>query len=317
MAVQRYSRNEMQAIIESILKKDVTLLPIGNHELRRHLVYKVKTEDGDFAFKYYYQDTYGGREISTLKLLDQSNIKHAQLIDSGTFGSEREWLLMEMLDGMPMDKIMKHIPEEELLEIYKTMGEELAKLHEFKSFNHYGSLNANLNYIKPYDNFKTAFLESNRYAFEKTKNCDHDIKDYLIHGLKMIENNLHLLDNIATPTLTHFDYSPRNIFVTKEDGKRKFKAILDFELCRPWDKNADFTHLMLRDFPENPKLESSFFEGYKTYSKLDNNLHKTLDLYMLTLCVNVCSWAKDLAPVYYNLAYDKLMHLLTQSKNLK
>ena len=54
MAVQRYSRFEMQAIISNILQKKVTLVPIGNHELRRHLVYKVHTIDGDFVFKYYY-----------------------------------------------------------------------------------------------------------------------------------------------------------------------------------------------------------------------------------------------------------------------
>ena len=75
MAVQRYSRHEMCAIISNILQKEVTLLPIGNHELRRHLVYKVKTCDGDFVFKYYYQDVYGGREISTLRLIDNQNIK--------------------------------------------------------------------------------------------------------------------------------------------------------------------------------------------------------------------------------------------------
>lgn len=44
MAVQRYSRLEMQAIISNILKEDVTILPIGNHELRRHLVYRVETK---------------------------------------------------------------------------------------------------------------------------------------------------------------------------------------------------------------------------------------------------------------------------------
>ena len=108
-------------------------MPIGNHELRRHLVYKVKTIDGEFVFKYYYQDIYGGREISTLRLIDDVNIKHARLIDSGTFGEEREWLMMELLDGMPMDKIMKRLDRENLLEIYKDMGIELAKIHELKT----------------------------------------------------------------------------------------------------------------------------------------------------------------------------------------
>lgn len=315
MAVQRYSRNEMQAIISNILQKDITLLPIGNHELRRHLVYKVQTEDGDFVFKYYYQDTYGGREISTLKLLNDSDIKHARLIKSGTFGQEREWLMMELLDGMPMDKVMKLMSEEELLDIYRDMGKELGKLHELKVFDHYGNLSADTIFDKKYTDFKQAFLDSQSYCFNKIRQSDLEAKDYLMHGIKIIHNNLHLLDHVKEARLTHMDYSPRNIFIGKAD-KRYLKAVLDFELCRPWDKNADFTHLMLRDFPENPHIEEAFFEGYRTYSKIDNHFHKTIDLYMLALCVNVCSWAKDIAPSYYKLAYDKLLKIILESKNL-
>ncbi len=317
MAIQRYSRNEMQAIISNILKTDVSLLPIGNHELRRHLVYTVKTSEGDFVFKYYYQDTYGGREISTLRLLDNSGIKHARLIDSGTFGEEREWLMMELLDGMPMDKIMKHIPEDELLDIYTDMGRELGKIHELKVYDNFGSLDGDLKFIKPSKDFKAAFVESNNYCFDKIRNSDLEAKDYLMHGVKMIHNNLSLLDHVKEARLTHFDYSPRNIFIAKSDGKRQLKAVLDFELCRPWDKNADFTHLMLRDFPENPKLETAFFKGYLEFSSLDSSFHKTIDFYMLTLCVNVCSWAQEIAPSYYELAYQKLLKLLLESRNLK
>jgi len=317
MAVQRYSRYEMQAIISNILKKDVTLLPIGNHELRRHLVYKVKTVDGDFVFKYYYQDIYGGREVSTLRLLGETDIKHARLIDSGTFGEEREWLMMELLEGMPMDKIMHHIPEEQQIDIYTDMGRELAKLHEAKTFDSFGSLSEDLSFIEPYSNFKKAFMDSNMYCFNKINESDLESKDYLMHAINKIENNLDLLDHVTEPRLTHFDFSPRNIFIGKKNNKRYLKAVLDFELCRPWDKNADFTHLILRDFPENTKYEEAFFNGYREFSSLDGNFHKTIDLYMLTLCVNVCSWAKDIAPSYYELAYNKLIKLLTESKNLK
>lgn len=317
MAIQRYSKNEMQAIISNILRKDVTLLPIGNHELRRHLVYKVKTEDGDFVFKYYYQDTYGGREISTLRLIDKSSIKHARLIDSGTFGEEREWLMMELLDGMPMDKIMKQLSEKELLDIYTQMGRELGKLHEMMTFDSFGSLNADCHFIKKETHFKRAFLDSHQYAFNKIKTSDLEDKDFLLHGIKIIENNIHVLDYVGKSRLTHFDYSPRNIFISKKDGISHLKAVLDFELCRPWDKNADFTHLILRDFPENPHIESAFFEGYQEFSNIDNSFHKSVDLYMLSLCINVCSWSKDIAPDYYKLAHSKLLNLLTQSKNFK
>lgn len=317
MAVQRYSRHEMQAIISNILRKDVTLLPIGNHELRRHLVYKVKTSDGDFVFKYYYQDIYGGREISTLRLIGDQNIKHARLIDSGTFGIDREWLMMEVLDGMPMDKIMKRIPRDNLLEIYVDMGKELAKIHELKTFDFFGSLKEDITFVTPHTSFKEAFLDQNTYYYEKIINCSQSAKDILLLAIKKIEQNLDLLDDVTEARLTHFDFSPRNIFISKNNNKRELAAVLDYELCRPWDKNSDFSHLILRDFPDNPDIEEAFFKGYLEFSSLDASFHHTLDFYMLNLCITVCSWAEEIAPVYYETALNKIIKLLNESKNLK
>lgn len=317
MAVQRYSRLEMQAIISNILQKDVTLLPIGNHELRRHLVYKVQTEDGDFVFKYYYQDIYGGREISTLRLIDNTSIKHARLIDSGTFGEDREWLMMELLSGMPMDKVMRRLSESNILAIYEAMGEELAKLHELKTFDYFGSLNEDMSFVKAYPTLKEAFIANNTYSFNKIQKSNSDDKSILLEAIAKIENNLDLLDEVTESRLTHFDYSPRNIFLEKRGEERILSAVLDFELCRPWDKNADFTHLILRDFPENPHFEEAFFRGYKKHSSLDHHFHRTLDLHMLNLCVSVCSWAQEIAPKYYQLAMKKMIQLIHHSKNLK
>ncbi|MBN2796315.1 MAG: aminoglycoside phosphotransferase family protein [Clostridia bacterium] len=317
MSVQRYSRLEMQAIIQNILNKPVTILPIGNHELRRHLVYKVKTEDGDFVFKYYYQNGYGGREISTLKLLENSSVKHAKLIDYGTFGQDREWLMMTLLDGMPFDKIKSHLTEDNLIRLYETMGEELGKIHELKVFDHFGSLKENGDFVKAYDNLSNAFMANNAYAFKKIYEDKCSAKDILIMAIKKIEQNADTLDEVKEPRLTHFDYSPRNIFVHKENDQRTLGAVLDFELARPWDKNADFCHLILRDFPENPSFETAFFKGYKKYSSLDHNFHRHLDLHMLNLCVGVCSWAEHLAPNYYEIALNKIIQILNSSKNLK
>ncbi len=312
MAIQRYSKQEMHAIISSILNKEVTLLPIGNHELRRHLVYRVKTEDGDFVFKYYYQDIYGGREISTLRLLKDSTIKHPSLINSGTFGAEREWLMMELLNGMPFNKIICKIPTSERVSIYKDMGRELGKLHELKTFKYYGSLNEDLTFFKEYSSYKEAFLSHNKYVFDKIEVGNLSNQTLLSKGLEILKEQLHLLDNVKESRLTHSDYCPRNIFVSKENGKRVLKAVLDFELCRPWDKNADFCHLYLKNFPNNKEYEEAFFSGYHEVSSLDENYSKTFDLYMINLCLSICSWAEDMAPEYYNLALSKLEHIINK-----
>lgn len=317
MAVQRYSRQEMQAIITSILDTKVTILPIGNHELKRHLVYNVKTSDGDFVFKYYYQSQYGGREISTLKLLENTNIKHPILIDSGTFGEDREWLMMTLLDGMPLNKIINKISKEDCISIFHDMGQELAKLHELNTFSHFGNLKRDLTFETEYSNFAEAFLNHNEYVYNKIRNNRYEDHDVLIKALDTIENNLELLDHVKIPRLAHSDFCSRNIFISKEGDRRVLKAVLDYELCRPWDKNADFSHLFLKNFPGNPELEESFFNGYKEFSSLDASFNKTFDFYMLNLCISICSWAKETAPDYYNQAFNKLKILLSESKNLK
>jgi aminoglycoside phosphotransferase (APT) family kinase protein len=317
MAVQRYSRHEMQAIISNILRKDVSLVPIGNHELRRHLVYKVKTDEGNFVFKYYYQDVYGGREISTLRMIQNTDIKHARLIDSGTFGEDREWLMMELLEGMPMDKIMKHVPREQLASIYEDMGRSLGQLHDMKTFDGFGSLKEDMTFLKKHDRFVDAFVENNEYFTRKIYDTPSKVKDILLLGVKKIQQNLFLLDSVKEARLTHFDFSPRNTFISKENDKRVLSAILDYELCRPWDKNSDLCHLILRDFPDNSDFEEAFFRGYREHSTLDHHFHYTLDFYMLNLCLSVCSWAETIAPAYYELALNKIIKLINESKNLK
>jgi len=316
MAIQRYSRQEMQAIISNILREDVTILPIGNHELRRHLVYRVNTKKGSFVFKYYYQDIYGGREISTLKLLENSAIKRASLVDHGTFGMDREWLMMDMLDGMPMDKIMKRMSKDNLVDVYYQMGLALAHLHESHTFDSFGDLRADGTFVKAYTNYREAFMANNQYCYDKIyKSTDIEKATYL-KGIQAIENNLHLLDHVKQARLTHMDYSPRNIFLAKEGDKRTLKAVLDFELCRPWDKNADFCQLILRDFSGHPDYEQAFYEGYESLSSLDDSFAETLDFYMVNQCLHVCSWAKSVAPDYYKMAYDTLVDLLNHSKTL-
>lgn len=317
MAVQRYSRQEMQAIISNILKEDVTILPIGNHELRRHLVYRVQTHKGIFVFKYYYQEIYGGREISTLKLLKDTPLLHAPLVDHGTFGSDREWLMMEMLEGMPMDKIMKRLKPDNLVEIYYDMGKALGQLHTCKTFDAFGDLDAHGNFVKKYTNYTDAFMANNLYCYDKIYNLQDPAKDLYLEGIKKVKANLHCLDHVKTSCLTHLDFSPRNIFLEKKDDRRQLSAVLDFELCRPWDKNADFCQLILRDFSGHPDYEKAFYAGYKTCGDLDESFDETLDFYMLNLCLQVCSWAKDVAPDYYKMAFMKLQELMKTSKYLK
>lgn len=317
MAIQRYSKNEMQAIISNILQENVSITPIGNHELRRHLVYRVETQKGTFVFKYYYQDIYGGREISTLKLLKDTQILHAPLVDHGTFGVDREWLMMGLLNGMPMDKVAEQISKENHIEVYRDMGIALGQIHESHTFDQFGDLKADGTFNKGYSNYTDAFVANNIYCYDKIYNLNDHSKDIYIQGIKKVENNLHLLDHVKEARLTHLDFSPRNIFLETEGDQTKLKAVLDFELCRPWDKNADFCQLILRDFSGHPDYEKAFYQGYNSISSIDESFEETLDFYLLNLSLQVCSWAKDVAPDYYNMAFNTLQRILKESKYLK
>lgn len=310
MAVQRFTRKEMQKIISEIMDTDVQVLPIGNHELRRHLVYRVITDADDYVFKYYYQTNYGNREIASLKSLRDAAIHVPKLISYGQFGNNREWLLMNYMKGTPMMKVMHHIPRDKQLALFHEMGSELAAIHTYKHFDFFGEWDENEKPLEKHDSFLDAFMAGTERTFDIIKNRPLPNENILQQGCNLFHHHKDLLKHVTEAHHAHLDFDARNIHVRLMDGEWHLTAVFDFEQSKPWDKDADFVHLYLKHFYEDPELEKVFFDSYLEKSELGPHFKDKFDLYMLYQCLSICTWAFQPAPEYYEQAMGVLQKLI-------
>lgn len=306
MTVQRFSHKEMEKIIREIIGSPIMIFPIGNHELNRHLVYNVISNDNEFIFKYYYQKNFANREIASLKSLEGSTVHVPKLIRYGYFGDDREWLLMNKIEGTPLIKVLDHIPHKNKLDIFSKMGAELSSIHNYNNFDFFGEWDDNCNPINNHSNFLEAFIHSTEKIFTSINNKNLPNYDLLQNGRNIILKQKNILQNVQISNLTHLDYDPRNILVNNIDGNWNITGILDFEQSKPWDKESDFVHLYLKHLDDDQELEEAFMNSYLENSSLSSEFKDKFDLYMIYQCLSICTWAFQNAPGYYNKAISVL-----------
>jgi len=306
MVVKRFNRAEIQNIVRDIIGDDIIVAPIGNHELRRHQVYCIHNADEKFVFKYYYQDTFADREISSLKILGETDFPCPKIVSHGVFGDDREWLLMNYVNGMPLNKVINKIPRDNLLEIYKHMGTFMKQLHNYKDFDFFGDFDQELNPIHDFQSLREAFLHSAERVLFLIQSRDLPEKELLQQGLSYINKNLHLLDEVKYGHLCHQDFNTRNILVARHNGTWEISAVIDFEHCRVWDREYDFCGLYIQDFYEDPEAEDAFFDGYYDDFEKDAHFKEKFDFYIIYNCLSICSWASETAPKYFEKAVEIL-----------
>ncbi len=315
MQRRRYKRAELAQIVSRLLKTKTQLLPIGNHELKRHQVYKVVTAKKNYVFKFYYQSNYCDREIATLKLLADEEILAPKLVSYGKFDGDREWMMIEFLDGVPLFKVMKHLKEDNLREIYQAMGEELGKLHQIH-FEFFGDWKDDCSPVNEFIDLKSAFIKRGERVFRIVNEGNIENADVIKKAYDLLMSNLDVLEHAKEAVLCHLDYDTRNILVKRVEGRWKFSTMLDFEHTIPYDRIADFTHLYIKDFKDDPKYKVDFIRGYNKYHQLEMDQEK-FNLYLLYHALNICSWAYDIAPDYYELGLNLLKDFLKDGLHTK
>lgn len=138
-----------------------------------------------------------------------------------------------------MDKIMKHMSKDNLIDVYYEMGRVLGLIHESHTFNAFGDLAADNTFVKSYDRFGDAFSANNHYCYDKIYKTKSQVQPILIQAIKRIEKIWSYWMGYK-PRLTHMDYSPRNIFLSKEKENRVFKAVLTLNSADPGIKTQIF-----------------------------------------------------------------------------
>ncbi|MCM1989141.1 phosphotransferase family protein [Oceanirhabdus seepicola] len=296
-----YTEKEMKEIIENILGKEIlNIKPVGNHHLKRHLVYGIKTHEGDeLVFKMYYVNGRRSREVASLTLLEEGSVLSPKLIDYGTLENDIEWILMERIEGVTLDSVMHMLDEKTKRKIFNDMGKQLGELHRTKEYEKFGDFDIEGNVVNGYKTYKEKFSISCNNIEKDILEQELPEKDILIDGLKALKEDIHNIEFDEKGSMTHGDYDGRNILVHEIDGEWKISGIIDFEICYASVRDRDMLALYEKYFLENKELEESFYEGYERYFKISNKFKDSLDYLLLSSGLGICSWAYKQAPDYY------------------
>lgn len=296
-----YTNEQIQDIIKLIIEvENFIAIPIGNHELKRNLVYNIKMDNNKSTIlKFYFKQNKINREIAALKLLSNSQVKCAKIIKYGSlYGIE--WALFDYINGQTFEKIQENISFENQLKIFESMGEELGKIHDFAIFDFFGDWDKDGNSIDNIKDSFESFVSITECYIEKILIQEHSEKSLLMEAINKIRDNYTIIKKeYKESRLRHNDFDGRNILIDSFENNWRLSGVVDFEQSTPGDIYTDIVGLYHKYFLENKCLEDAFFEGYNKYFKLDKNFNDKLKFYLLRRGLGICSWAFKQAPEYY------------------
>lgn len=297
-----YTDEQIKIEVETILEtRNFTIKPVGNHHLKRHLVYQIDMETGEkYIFKLYYRGRRRSREIASLKLLEGSEVRCPRIFKYGNLENSSEWLMTEYIEGYTLDKVMDDITPDNRLRIFEEIGEELGKLHSFRTFDFFGEWDEEGKSVKNIKNYYDHFVQSIEKAIKEVLEQDLPEQHLLINAIKTIRDNYDKLEIKTEARIVHNDFDGRNILVKKNSEIYKLSGVIDFEGSYPGNAEENLVQLYYRYFLDNKIYENAFFNGYRKYLYLDIGFYDRLHIYLLCLVVGNCSWSYIQAPDYYN-----------------
>ena len=296
-----YDDKKVKELIESITNLKVNkIVPIGHHELNRHYVYVAYLKDAQpIVFKIFCVKNRINREIASLSLLKDSNVKTPKFFKNGVLDDGNEWMIFEYIQGISLDCVINELSEFDLKNLFFQIGEELSKIHVAKKFDFYGNWDINGNSINNIKSYFEYFIRSVEMQICELAFQDFEDKEFLLDVADKIRQNYSLIKPIDESRLCHNDFDGRNILVLCQNEKWMVNGIVDFEQSFPGNKEMDIARLYFRYFLDNVELEKSFFEGYNKYISIDEGFFKRLDYYLLRIGFGICSWTYNVAPEYY------------------
>lgn len=295
-----YSDKQIKDTVSKLLNINVEVIPIGNHELKRHLVYTVKSESVIIGvFKLYYQNNRWNREVASLRFIEGSDIKAPKILKLGKLQDATEWLLLEHIEGEVFSKVKGNISEENIKELYEIIGAELGKIHSLKTFSFFGDWDENGNSIENIKDYSVVFKNSVERMLKELFSQHLEEEELQRKGSEKLRGMLHLVEDVKEAHLSNGDFGERNILVKKVGSKWELSGFIDFEHCVPKDKDAELIECYYRLLEENKSFAEAFKVGYEKHMKFSDDLEKKKELYDIYSGLSICSWAKMQAPDYY------------------
>lgn len=299
-----FNENDVRIVLKDRCKsKNIYINLIGNQKIGRHRVYKIYDGKKEYIFKTYYVKDKRFREINSLNLLKEGIVNVPKILDFGEYKGY-EWILISYIDGIILETALDNLTEKNKLDIFNELGQALGKIHSFKTFSYGGEWNLD------YCSFKKYKITKFEERVREIESQNLKEKDSLYKAIDIIKENYNCIFDIDEFRLTHNDFDGRNVLVKREKNIYRISGIIDFEQTCPDNYENDLGNLYLKYFYKNKEYEKAFIQGYNVYMKLNKNFKNKLNLYLLLMVIEHCSWSYEKAREYYDENIEFLKEIL-------
>jgi len=290
--------NEVKSIAENELKKQIIeIVPCGNHELNRNLVYRVFVDEASYIVKVFYKPLKIDRELHVIPLFAKDN--PLKVLASGVMENGFEWLMYNYVEGWLLDHIFDDLDLDQLRLLFYQIGIRTAKLHEIKNFDYFGDWQ--IEKQSPLNEYKSFIVKDCERMAENILSQDLSAFKCLVEAIGKMRSEYANIRELKVGRLCHRDLDGRNILikVSLTDGL-KLEAFLDFEKCVVFNEYFDIIGFYRRYFIDQPKLIEPFFKGYREVLEVDVSFNLELKFNLYRAGIDICSWARDVSEEFFN-----------------
>lgn len=280
---------EVTRALEALGIEAREVMPIGNHELKRHQVYRLETADGDSVLKLYCYPLVRGIEAGAFARAAECGVAVPRVLQSGSLPDGGDYLLMTRMEGTPL--AAQRVTEAS----YREMGMQIGRLHARRT---------------PVQTWYARWLaQRSMRQMVKIRRAELPGADKAVleRAHKMEMSLLSGLDLRRTAFgLCHGDFDVRNVMAV--DGR--VMGVIDCEHANYGSTVRDLAQIYRKTLvhPENHALRTAFESGYREHALLDARFLDAMPVYWIDDCIEACSWAYARANDYYR---DSLRFLQT------
>ncbi|MBF4694768.1 aminoglycoside phosphotransferase family protein [Fusibacter ferrireducens] len=296
-----------QIFKEKLYQPKVNILPCGNHNLNRNLVFKVYTSTAQWIIKFYYKPLKRTREINALSFFKQA---HLEIIDQGILDNGIEWLVYNFVEGQLLEQCYESISEANLNTLFFDMGREMARLHNVELFDYFGDWVPQKQ--SALEHYKDFIINDTERLILNNLHHNQDQNHILNAAIDLLRNEYKHIRQLNVGRLCHRDFDGRNIIVSFSNETYKLDTILDFEKCVVFNEYFDIIGLYRKYFLNAPQLIKPFKMGYEDILKIDSSFNEELKFNLLRLGIDLSSWAKYVSNDFYVETINYLSDLLSK-----
>lgn len=286
----------MNKSVESIIKKEIDLQPQRVTEIDegiQHTTFEVVSEEAKYILQFTDNE---GRELNLLhknaywyNRLEDSRLPTPEVLSDGVERFEDKWYIL--VESLPGEDAGEDITKKRTTQA----GQNLAKLHNYESFENFGfpEVSENGDVSVTSSNYQEWLIDMFEDSIDRFSEHDLDSLSGKLQSISEefkseIPSNLDLV-------ICHNDYSPDNILYDEND---RLTGIVDFDISYVGHRHRDTAKAANSFWMHDPlvswDVRETFYRGYNEVSELDESFYQNEGFYRLESLVVTISYLIDL-----------------------